>query len=215
LEEGENQAKFYPLAPEALKPAVIDLTKFTVMKFPRVLQTIFYLLGYQRDDICERGTNALNFKKAKLCINEKFFFKIGAYQPVGARADEFKEYQKILFLKSNLESLNEEQVEEYSGAMAKLLRWVHMAIDLRCEDVVTRRDNLEYMKQDRESALAAEAARNGKFEAAHSEAKAIFDEKVEADMAKEAEAIGSDDDEVKPKKDVPEFDFIDFKAEFD
>lgn len=31
---------------------------------------MFYLLGYKREDICNRGTNALNFKKAKSLINE-------------------------------------------------------------------------------------------------------------------------------------------------
>jgi hypothetical protein len=62
-------------------------------------------------------------------------------------------------------------VEEYSVVLCKILKWVNMAIDLRCEDVVNRRDNLEYMKQDRNSALNAEAARTNKFENAHNDAK--------------------------------------------
>jgi len=43
--------------------------------------------------------------------------------------------------------------------LAKLLRWVNLALELRSDDVVNRRDNIEYMKQDRNAALAAEAAR--------------------------------------------------------
>lgn len=87
LEAGEQlNLKFNPLTPEAWKQGFMDLAKFTVLKFPRVLQTLFYLLGYSREEVCERGTNALNFKKAKLLINEKLFFKIGSYNPVGPRA---------------------------------------------------------------------------------------------------------------------------------
>lgn len=51
------------------------------------------------------------------------------------------------------------------------MRWLELAIDLRCEDVVNRRDNIEYMKQDREAALAADAARSAKFEQMHSDSK--------------------------------------------
>jgi hypothetical protein len=77
----------------------------------------------------------------------------------------------MMFLKKNLEGITEEQVEEYSVVLCKILKWVNMAIDLRCEDVVNRRDNLEYMKQDRNAALNAEAARTNKFENAHNDAK--------------------------------------------
>jgi hypothetical protein len=50
------------------------------------------LVGYTREEVCERGTNALNFKRAKTLINEKLLFKIGSYNPVGPRADEYKVY---------------------------------------------------------------------------------------------------------------------------
>jgi len=70
----------------------------------------------------------------------------------------------MAFLKKNLEGINEEQVEEYSVVLCKIFRWVNMAVDIRCEDVVNRRDNIEYMKQDRNAALQAEAARTSKFE---------------------------------------------------
>jgi len=90
---------------------------------------------------------------AKSLINEKLFFKISSYNPVGPRDDEYKVYQKMAFLRKNLEGISEEQVEEYSLVLCKILKWVNMAVDLRCEDVVNRRDNIEYMKQDRNAAL--------------------------------------------------------------
>ena len=103
-------------------------------------------MGYTREEVCERDTNALSFKKAKQLINEKLFFKIGTYNPVGPRDDDYKEYQKMTFLKKNLEGITIEQVEEFSLVLAKLLKWLELAMDLRCENVVDRRDNKEYMK---------------------------------------------------------------------
>tara|TARA_B110000285_G_C15003571_1_gene552664 strand:+ start:630 stop:815 length:186 start_codon:yes stop_codon:yes gene_type:complete len=53
---------------------------------------------------------------------ETVFYKIGSYWPFGAKEDEFKEYQKLLFVRDNLDGMgvNEEQVMEYSVALGKL-----------------------------------------------------------------------------------------------
>jgi len=48
------------------------------------------MLGYKREDLCERDTNKLEWKKAKNYINEDFFKKIGEYNPFGPKEDEFK-----------------------------------------------------------------------------------------------------------------------------
>jgi len=145
----EVAGKYYPLAPEQWKSEVLGLRNFNVIKFPRVLQTLFYLLGYTREEICERGTNALNFKIVKELINERMFAKMGSYEPTGSRKSEFKAYQKIAFLKKNIADIEEEKVDDYSLVLGRILRWVHLAIDIRVEDVVNRRDNLEYLKQER------------------------------------------------------------------
>jgi hypothetical protein len=68
----------------------------------RVFQTVFYLLGYTREEVCERDTNKLEWKKAKNLINEDFFHKLGAYNPFGPKEGEFKDYQKLKFLKRNI-----------------------------------------------------------------------------------------------------------------
>ena len=111
---------------------------------------MFYLLGYKREQICERGTNALDFKHAKELINDSLFHKIASYNPTGRREGEFKDYQKLSFLKSNLKELEDDKIEEFSLVMAKLLKWIHLAIDIRCEDVIKRRDQVEYAKMERD-----------------------------------------------------------------
>ncbi len=69
----EVAAKFYPCHPEQWQKSFFELKKCHIIKSPRVLQTLFYLLGYTREEICERGTNALDFKLAKELINESLF----------------------------------------------------------------------------------------------------------------------------------------------
>jgi hypothetical protein len=65
----------------------------------------------------------------------------------------------ISFLKQNIADLEEEKVEQQSLVMGKLLKWIQLALDIRCEDIVNRRDTVEYIKQDREQAMRAEAER--------------------------------------------------------
>lgn len=62
--------KYYPVHAEQWKKQFLELRQNFILKHPRVLQTLFYLLGYTRDQICERGTNCLDFKLTKELINE-------------------------------------------------------------------------------------------------------------------------------------------------
>ena len=73
-----------------------------VIRMSRVFQTVFYLLGYTREEVCERDTNKLEWKRAKILLNEDFFKKIGEYNPFGPKDGAFKEYQKLRFLKRNI-----------------------------------------------------------------------------------------------------------------
>lgn len=65
--------------------------------------------------------------------------RIGDYWPFGIKDETYKEYEKLKFIKRNLEEYQEEQVDEYSVALGKLLRWIKYAITARTEDVKIRR----------------------------------------------------------------------------
>lgn len=168
-----SNEQYHPLVPEQWKKSVIDLSMRNIIKMPRVLQTLFYLLKYEREDICETGTNKLDFKKAKKFINDSMFKAMANYNPFGPNHTEFKEYQKMAFLKKNLDSCDEEKVEDYDIVMSKIYKWVQFAIEIRCEDVVSRRDGIEMLKKEREDAIAADAERTAKMEAALAEKKAV------------------------------------------
>ena len=144
------EEKYVPLTPEYWKQPFLDMRDLNIMKMPRVLQTLFYLLSYDREDICERDTNKLDFKKAKALIGEDLFEKMSKYNPLGQSEEEYKQYQKLSFLKRNVESMEEDKVDEYSIILGRIHRWITQALDVRVEDVRNRRDTIAILKYERE-----------------------------------------------------------------
>jgi len=73
------------------------------------------MLGYTREEVCERDTNKLSFKKVRELLNDEAFFqKMQEYKFTGPKTQEFRAYEKLSFLKKNLEHYQEEDVEAYS-----------------------------------------------------------------------------------------------------
>ena len=105
------EEKFYPLAPEAWKQPFVDMRDLSIMKMPRVLQTLFYLLKYRREEVCERDTNKLDFKRIKPLICEDLFDRMSNYKPFGPNGDEFEIYQQLDFLTRNIDNVIEEDVD--------------------------------------------------------------------------------------------------------
>jgi hypothetical protein len=71
------------------------------------------------------------------------------YQPLGQSEATYKLYQKLSFIKKNLDSIEEDKVDDYSVILGRIYRWVSMAVDLRIEDVKNRRDKIALDKYER------------------------------------------------------------------
>jgi len=80
--------------------------------------------------------------------------------------DDYIAYQKLAFLRKNLEAIEEERVEEFSMVLAKIYRWVVTAIELRIEDVQSRRNHSAFLRYEREQAIKEDATRTEKRQAA-------------------------------------------------
>lgn len=78
------------------------------------------------------------------------------YVPFGPKEDEYKEYQKIAFIRSNVEEIDPERVDEYSVTVGRLYRWLLLAIELRIEDVKIRRQIKSKLRAEREEATEQE-----------------------------------------------------------
>lgn len=46
------------------------------------------------------------------------------YTPFGPKDGEYKDYQKLHFIKFNIEDINEDVVDDYSVPVGKLFRWL-------------------------------------------------------------------------------------------
>ena len=80
----------------------MEFGKLYVVRFPRILQSLYYLLGNAREDICDVDTNKLSWKLARTQMmsgdKDSIYFKMNEYWPLGPKEAEHKEYQKLKFI---------------------------------------------------------------------------------------------------------------------
>lgn len=163
IDDKSMAGNYIPLVPEQWKEKIRDFRSHYVVKFPRIFQTLFYLLKFrEREYLCERGTNKLMWKKSKVFLNDDLFTKMGDYWPSGPKEDAYKEYERLKFIQNNLAGISEEAVDEYSVALGKLLRWIHLAVELRITDIRTRREEKARFRAARADAIEQDKARTEK-----------------------------------------------------
>ena len=138
---------------------VTHYKQYKVLKMPRVMQSVFYFLGYNREDVCEIGTNKLNWKKAKLLLKDEFFKRILDYNPIGPKPEHYKGYWRINFIEKFLEGITQEDVDNYSVGIGKLFKWLQLAIAVRKEDVKYRLSVRRKKEQERNDAKTKEEER--------------------------------------------------------
>jgi hypothetical protein len=101
VNDGAGGTHHTPLTPELWQEKLRGFKTVFVLKFPKIIQTLFYLLRFrERSFICERGTNCLSWKKAKVFINDDIFSRMNDYSVnvIGAKDEHFREYEKLKFL---------------------------------------------------------------------------------------------------------------------
>ena len=97
-------------------------------------------------------------------MSDELFRRMSEYEPIGQSEEQYTVYQKLGFIKKNIESVEEEKVDEYNIVMGRIHRWVTQALDLRIEDIRHRRDTVATLMHEREVAVAEDKARTKKRE---------------------------------------------------
>ena len=97
-------------------------------------------------------------------MTDELFKRMSEYEPIGQSEEQYTVYQKLGFIKKNIESVEEEKVDEYNIVMGRIHRWVTQALDLRIEDIRHRRDTVATLMHEREVAVAEDKARTKKRE---------------------------------------------------
>ena len=101
-----------------------------------------------------------NFENSK--DTQNIYTSMAKYDPYGPKTGEYKEYEKLFFIQSNVEDYTDEQVDEYCVTVGALFKWLNMAIDIRIEDVRTRRARVRKLNTEREQAIELEEERVAK-----------------------------------------------------
>ena len=122
------------------KHEIMKFREYRVVRFPRFWQSLFYFLGYSREDIWEEGTNKLFWKKASKKLTDGLFEKMKAYTHKGPKDKEYKKYQLLNFIEKNIKDLTSEEIEQYSFVQAKLFKWMSSLIEMRKDDIHKRRE---------------------------------------------------------------------------
>lgn len=204
---------------EKWKNDLLQLKNYKVIKMPRVIQAILYLLGYSREQICEENTNKLCWKKAKDLITDEFFKRVREYNPVGPKDQEYKKYQKVNFIQKILESLKKETIDNYSLALGQVYQYVQIAVKIRKSDVLKRYHQNVKLREERDQAIEQENERQQERKAWLEAERAKWEAEHQKPEGGKKEGEGEGDDEEKEDEaepvEVAKFDENEYLAKFD
>ena len=86
-------------------------------------------------------------------MEDNVYKKMKEYNPFGAKDGEFKEYQGLTYLQKSMEDVEEERVEEYSVTLGRIYKWIKLALELRVEDIMLRREKKTKERKNREDTI--------------------------------------------------------------
>ena len=171
------------------------LTKYTIVKFPRVFQYALYMLGYNREEVCEKHTNKLWLHKLPSLLDEAFFEKLADYTPLGPKPGEYPKYRLINAIEKNVEELKEDEVTDYSISYGHLLKWIKECVAIRKKDILVRKAKRQAAREEREGKLKEKEEWEKKRAEALKEMVADAEATYMADKKKEQEEAQKDVDE--------------------
>ena len=136
---------------------LLSLQSATVIKMPRLLQSVFYLLQYKREDVCQPGSNKFFWKYARKYFNEEFIDKLIAYTPLGVKTAPQASYTTLNFLEKNLDGLTPEDVEQHCGLeISRIFKWLLLCIKTRKDEIVYRKAQRKRAMLNRDSLIQKE-----------------------------------------------------------
>ena len=100
-----------------------NIHAFRVMKMPHIVQSLLFLVGVEREQVCEPGTNKLSWKKAKALLVDELPAMMAKYEIYGEKKGNYKPYQTINFCEKITSQFTQEEVDTYNPGLGKLFKW--------------------------------------------------------------------------------------------
>ncbi len=139
-------------------------SKLEFVEFERLFQNIFYFVGINNLDINEENTNKLDWKRARKFWTQEIIKKIAAYNPYGPKSGKLDAYSTRGRIFNNLESINREDLKNYSFVLSRIHELVLILLKVRKEDIIKRRDTNAELIEKRNAAIEEKRLRLEKRE---------------------------------------------------
>ena len=101
-----------------------NIKEFRVLKMPHIVQALFFLTKFEREQICEVKSNKLSWKKAKELFVDHLPARMVDYLVWGEKTDEYKPYQSLNYIDGLVSKYTQEEVDAYHSGMGKLFKWL-------------------------------------------------------------------------------------------
>lgn len=116
MEEGSKVPPYTPLEPEIWQGRLREFSNLHVVRFRRIFQSVFYFLKFGgKEELCIDETNRLDWKKVKHFFSSdkpgNLYETLAAYEPHGPKEDEYKEYEKLVFIDDNIKDVKDDELQ--------------------------------------------------------------------------------------------------------
>jgi len=109
---------------EAWKAELQSLTRMKVLKLPRILQSLYYLNVFTKDEITIANSQAFDWKIAKAFFVDELPRRMACYRVLGGKSYTYESYQTINYCERIISGLDQEFVENYHPLFGKLFKWL-------------------------------------------------------------------------------------------
>jgi hypothetical protein len=125
------------------------LTRSKVLKMPKILQSLMYLLGFERTEITKPNSQLFFWKIAKQYVCERMPTAMSEYKVLGQKPGKFPSYQTINYCEKIITGIEQEAVDSHNPTFGKLFKWLKLAIDTRKSDITLRLANAKKFRDER------------------------------------------------------------------
>ena len=89
---------------EEWQKILTNIKAFRVLKMPTILQSLFFLNKFTREQICEPNTNKFSWKKAKELLVKELPERMANYKVWGSKEDEYRPFMRINYTEKLMSS---------------------------------------------------------------------------------------------------------------
>ncbi len=192
-----------------------NFNKLEFVEFERLFQNILYFIGINNLEINEENTNKLDWKRARKFWNQEVIKKLRSYNPYGPKSGKLDVFSTRARISNNLESINRDDLRNYSFVLSRLHELVTILLKVRKDDIIKRREIKAELIEKRNSAIEEKRVRYEKRENELEEARKQWSDNEENTEPFNEEEYLIKWNETNPEITIPEEVFQDVDEDYE